>query len=349
VVLATAGALVADEPVTLTNVDDLATELGIDPDGRAGLKLAEEPLREEFSADAAKRFLDVSILHWQKKRKCFTCHTNYPYLMARPLLGTKDVAHRQVRAFAEKIVTKQWPDSGPNFDAEVVSIAALLAFNDAMDTGKLHDVSRQALDRMWTVQRDDGSFDWIREDVAPSELDDHYGVTLALIGIGAAPDGYAGTAQARAGVEKVRGYLTQHPPAFAHQSAMLLWAASYVDNLVTPDDRQRRIDQLLDLQQDDGGWSLASLGNWEFRGAGGAEVGNASDGYGTGLVTYVLRRSGVPADDAHIARATGWLKSNQRLHGGWFTPSQSKPTGHHSISRAGSCYAIMALVACDEL
>lgn len=347
--LATTGVVVADEPVTLANVDAIAMEMGIHPTGRAGSNLPKEALKENFSVEAATRFLDTSILYWQKQRKCFTCHTNYPYLMARPLLGAKDVAHRQVRAFAEQTVTVQWPDTGPNFDAEVVSIAALLAFNDALDTGKLHQVTRQALEQMWSIQRDDGGFDWIHDNTAPSELDDHYGVTLALIGVGAAPEGYADTPQAKAGIEKLRGYLATHPTEYAHQSAMLLWAASYVEGLLTPAEQQQHVDELLVLQNEDGGWSLASLGNWEYRGIGGAAGGASSDGYGTGLVTCVLRRSGVPVDDARIMSAIGWLKSNQRANGGWFTPSQSNPRALHSISRAGSSYAILALQACDAL
>ena len=347
--IAISGVVAADEPVSLANVDVLAEEMGIDPNGRAGLNLPKEPVREQFSAKAATRFLDVSILHWQKQRKCFTCHTNYPYLMARPLLGATDIAHRQVRAFAEETVTERWPDQGPNFDAEVVSIAALLAFNDAFGSGQLHDVTRQALDRMWTLQRGNGGFKWIHDNTAPSELDDHYGVTIALIGVGAAPGDYADTPQAQAGMAKLRDYVAKHPTLYAHQSAMLLWAASYVDNLITPEDRQRRVDELLSLQQPDGGWSLLSLGNWEYSGPGGEAVGRASDGYGTGLVTLVLRRSGLAIDDERISRSVDWLKSNQRANGGWFTPSQTKPHGHHSISRAGSCYVIMALAACDEL
>ena len=118
---------------------------------------------------------------------------------------------------------------------------------------------------------------------------------------------------------------------------------------MTLEDNRRRVDELLSLQNEDGGWSLASLGNWEFRGAGGQAVAKLSDGYGTGLVTYVLRRAGVPADDPHMVRAVAWLKSHQRANGGWFTPSQSNPHGRHSISRAGSCYAIMAISACDSL
>ena len=145
-VTTTIDVLTADEPVTLENAESLAIKLGIDLDGRAGTNLPEEPLKEKFSAEAATRFLDISILHWQQKQECFACHTNYPYLMARPLLGAADRAHQQVRTFAAQTVTKQWSEQGANFDAEVVSIVALLAFNDAMDTGKLHKVTRQALD-----------------------------------------------------------------------------------------------------------------------------------------------------------------------------------------------------------
>lgn len=343
------GMLLADEPVTLANAEEVAKELGLDSDGRAGQNLPEQQIREKFSLDAATRFLDASSLYWQKQRKCFTCHTNYPYLMARPFIVADDTAHQQVRAFAEQTVTEQWPEKESVINYEVVSTASILAFNDAFQTGRLHDVTRQALARMWTIQRDDGGFDWIRANTAPSELDDHYGVTLALIGVGAAPDGYASAPQAQQGIKKIRDYLADNPPQYPHQSAMLLWAASYIDSLLTPEDQQRRVDELWALQQKDGGWSLLSLGNWPFRGKGGESVARLSDGYGTGLVTYVLRRSGVPVDDVRITRAIHWLKSNQRANGSWLTRSQSDPGGHHSISRAGSAYAIMALAICDEL
>ena len=217
-----AAMLLASEPVTLANVEDFAKELGLDPDGRAGQNFPDEPLMEKYSLEAATRFLDTSSLFWQKQQKCFTCHTNYPYLMARPFLGADDAAHRQVRAFAEKTVIEQWPENGPNFDAEVVSIASILAFSDAFWTGRLHDVTRQVLDHMWTLQRDDGGFDWIIDNTAPSELDDHYGVTLALIGVGAAPDDYADTPQAQLGIKKLRDYLAAHPTLYPHQSALLL-------------------------------------------------------------------------------------------------------------------------------
>jgi len=343
-----------EEPVTLANVEDFASKLGLDPDGRAGLSMLDEPYLDQFSLAAAKSFLDTSALYWQKKKNCFSCHTNFPYLMARPLLGANDTAHRQVRAFAEAIVSERWPAPEPNdspakvgFSTEVVGIAAALALNDAATTGKLENVTRTALDRMWTVLRDDGSFTWYEGAAPPSEIGPHYGVTMALIGVGAAPDGYSDTPQAKAGVEQLCGYLRNQPANSPHRAGMLLWAASYFDDLLTTDDRRRRIHELCALQHEDGGWSLASLGNWTYEdGIRPATI--ESDGYGTGFVIYVLRRSGVPADDPRIQSGIRWLMSNQRASGGWFTPSQTRK-GRNSISRAGSALAILALNACDQI
>ena len=342
------GPLTAREPVTLTNAEPAAQELGIDPDGTAGTDLPGVPIREDFSLETATHFLDTSSLYWQKQHNCFTCHTNYPYLMARPFIKLNETAHRQVRDFAEYTVT-EWPQQEALNDYEVVSTASILAFNDAHGSGKLHDVTRKALDRMWTVQRDDGGFDWIIGDTAPSELDDHYGVTLALIGVGVAPNHYAETPQAQRGIEQMRKYLAANPTQYQHQSAMLLWASTYFDDLLSPQDQQRRVHELSRLQQNDGGWSLMSLGNWPFRGKGGEPVGKLSDGYGTGLITYILRQTGIPSDDPRIIRAIHWLKSNQLTNGAWLTRSQSTGQGRHSISRAGSAYAIMALASCAQL
>mgnify|MGYP003308259259 CR=1 FL=1 len=59
---------VEESPVTLENVKKLPE---ISPD---------EPLRSKFSAPLAAHYLDSSALHWQKQRKCGTCHTNFAYL-----------------------------------------------------------------------------------------------------------------------------------------------------------------------------------------------------------------------------------------------------------------------------
>ena len=47
-----------------------------------GPNRADEPLIEEFSFSAAVRFMDSAALTWQKKRKCFACHSNYAEVLA---------------------------------------------------------------------------------------------------------------------------------------------------------------------------------------------------------------------------------------------------------------------------
>jgi squalene-hopene/tetraprenyl-beta-curcumene cyclase len=44
--------------------------------------------------------------------------------------------------------------------SEAVLLAAALAINDAQTTRTLHPATRRALDRMWTLQRDDGVWLW---------------------------------------------------------------------------------------------------------------------------------------------------------------------------------------------
>src|SRR5262245_48123381 len=147
----------------------------------------DEPLARKFSMDHAVRFLDGASLDWLQKKNCFSCHTNYAYLYARPTISAKAPTHAEVRKALEELVTKRWPDKGPRWDAEVVASAAALAHNDAANGGKLHPATKIALDRMWTVQRKDGGFTWIKCGWPPMENDDHYGVTLAALAVGVAP------------------------------------------------------------------------------------------------------------------------------------------------------------------
>ena len=41
--------------------------------------------------------------------------------------------------------------------------------------------------------KEDGGFSWLKCDWPPMESDDHYGVTLAAIAVGVAPDDYVAT------------------------------------------------------------------------------------------------------------------------------------------------------------
>ena len=309
-----------------------------------GENRADEPFRDEFSSAAAVRFLDNAALNWQQERKCFACHTDYAYLFTRPLVAWNVPAHDSIRARLETL--GDHPRDVQFRVTEAVMVASVLAQNDALTTGKLHPTTRKALDRMWSMQRDDGGFDWMKYNQPPSEIDDHYGATMAAIGVGVAPDGYAETPQARAGLDRIRGYFRHNPPAHLHHRAMLLLASLHVDGIMTGTERAEVVRDLLALQKPDGGWALATLGNWE-RSDGKQQDLATSDGYGTGFALYVLRQAGVAVEEPAIQRGVAWLKSNQRSSCSWFTRSLWKDQKHY-LTHAGTAYAVLALAACGE-
>jgi hypothetical protein len=81
-------------------------------------------------------------------------------------------------------------------------------------------------------------------------------------------------------------------------------------------------------------------------------LGGKSDGYATGMITYVLEQYGLPRENAHLQRALDWLGRNQsKSDGRWPGYSLNHPreqslTGLF-MSDAASAYAILALTASD--
>ena len=312
---------------------------------------SEEPVAKEFSLRNVARYLDQAALHWQKKRKCGTCHTNFAYLVARPALASVLPPARQVREFIEDMVTVRWKEEGPRWDAEVVVAASTLAINDGATTGTLQPVTRTALERMYQLQRPDGGWNWLKCGWPPMESDDHYGVTFAALGIGKAPGNYAKTPEAEECLEGVRKYLRAHPAPSLHHRLMVLWASCCVDGLMTKAEREQGLEATFALQLSDGGWAVAALlDDWKEHKRKDDEPQSleVSDGYGTGFVVYVAREAGVPADDPRLQRGIQWLKEHQRTSGRWFTPSPTKDSKHF-ISNAGTAFAAMALAACGEI
>ncbi len=309
----------------------------------------DEPLAKVFTREKAGEFLDAVALDWTRKRDCGACHTNYAYMIGRPALGGKaSSAMLEIREFFEDRVT-HWDDaeksSKPRWDAEVVATACTLALNDAATTGTLHPKTRQALDRAWTLQKSDGSFNWLKCNWPPFEHDDYFGAAFAAVGVGSAPDGYAKTESAVKGIEKLRSYLTSTPAPDLHHKTFLLWASTRLDGLMTAPDRAATIQSLRALQHADGGWGLPSLGAWKRHDGSENPKDAPSDGYATGLIVYVLRQAGVPSEDAALKSGVSWLKTHQRASRRWFTRSLNQDKAHY-ITNAGSSFAVMALQAC---
>lgn len=312
-----------------------------------------EEIAAEFSAGNAARYIDRAALTWQKKKKCATCHTNMGYLFARPALASVLPDSGEVRAFYEDYRKVRWAKKPPTEKQGFwpIVVGAGLTFNDLQTTGKLSDVAREVLDMMWGAQREDGGWRWPNCDYAPLEIDDHYGATLAALIVGIAPDGYAETEAAKAGLDRLRVYFKNDPPKSLHHRAMLAWCSVRIDGIRSQAERDETLAELLALQLDDGGWSTAGfLNDWkdlELQ-EGKPLVTGISDGYGTGFVIVVARELGVAADDPRLQRGIAWLLSHQRESGKWFTRSPVKDA-NNLISNLGSAYAILALQACGEL
>ncbi len=310
---------------------------------------ADEPIAKEFSLQRSVAQIDEAAVQWNKQHNCVSCHTNCPYLIARPSPREfPSSAPGEVRAFFENRVA-HWDDSKkeakPRWDAEVISTASALAFNDAATSGNLHPLTRQALDRMWTLQKSNGGWEWLKCGWPPLEHDDYYGAIVAALGVGHAPGDYARSASAQRGLERLRGYFRKAPPPDMHHQAMLLWAATRLDGLMDSDQKAATVRSLRELQRGDGGWCLPSLGKWKRRNGQPNDPKSPSDGYATGLVVFVLREAGVPAMDPAIQRGITWLKTHQRASGRWFTRSLNDDEDHY-IADAGTCLAVMALGRC---
>ncbi|MDZ4851169.1 MAG: squalene--hopene cyclase [Pirellulaceae bacterium] len=332
----------SQQPITLDDVEEGLPEIH-----------ANEPIAAEYSAKKGAEYLDRAALNWQKTKKCATCHTNMFYLAARPALSAIQSDSGDVRRFYEDYRKVRWQKKGPteNQGFWPIVVGTGLTLNDLQTTGKLSDVAREVLDMMWTVQREDGGWKWPHCDYAPMEIDDHYGVTVAALTVGIAPDGYAETPQARAGLDKLREYFKNNPPKSLHHRAMLAWCSIRVEGIATEAQRKEALDELLALQLDDGGWSTSGfLTDWKglARKDGQPLDTKTSDGYGTGFVIVVARELGIPADDPRLRRGIAWLHANQRESGKWFTRSPVNEA-RNLISNVGSAFDILALQACNEL
>ncbi len=275
------------------------------------------------------------------------------YLFARPALDTILPNSGEVRSFYEDYRQVRWQNKGPTEARGFwpIVVGAGLTFNDRQQSQQLSQVAREVLDMMWSVQREDGGWNWPDCDYAPLEIDDHYGVTMAALAVGMAPGGYAETELARAGLNKLRQYFHNNPPKSLHHRAMLAWCSVRLDGIATQEQRDVTLAELLALQLPEGGWSTAGLlSDWQglAKQDGRPLDTKTCDGYATGLVIVIARELGLPADDPRMRRGIQWLLTNQRASGKWFTRSPVKEAGN-LISNVGSAYAVLALQSCGKL
>jgi squalene-hopene/tetraprenyl-beta-curcumene cyclase len=305
--------------------------------------------QSDWDPPAAARYLDDRINLWldratqlqtgEGKVACISCHTVVPYLLARPALRKAmqiteltsqearllhNIALRVETAWNRALMSDA--KHGGEHGTEEVLNALILARHDA-DEGvpQASEITRKAFRQLWETQRSDGAWDWMDFAQEPDEsaAARFYGATLAAVAVGTVPRlERAGEGYGMSNAGSLRGYLRKH---FSQQNlynrTWMLVASARWPGLLTQPECEELITELKAKQNRDGGWSLWSLGPWRWSkddplsepaGKLDLKLLEQSDGYATGLITFGLLQVRVPASDAAVVRATGWLKSNQR-------------------------------------
>jgi squalene-hopene/tetraprenyl-beta-curcumene cyclase len=327
-----------------------------------------------WSPKGAAAYLDQRAdwwIGWKSAQRdhdtfCISCHTALPYALGRPALRAAlaekaaSTGENQLLANVTKRV-RLWSEVQPFYadkngdpktaqsrGTEAVLNALILASYDP----KLNDDTRLALKNMWSLQlttgEKKGAFIWLNFHNEPWEADDSqfWGATLAALAVGSTSQEYQ--ASVRDNVKLLSEYLQREA---AGQSLLnrtvLLWASAKMPGLLKPEQQKAIVDELIGKQQADGGWSASSLvlGTWKRHDS--TALPSVSDGYGTGLVSYVLEQ--VPGTASQVKRGLGWLARNQDKDAGlWAATSLNKERDPASdagkfMSDAATAFAVMAL------
>lgn len=309
-----------------------------------------EPLRAEFSLEAAAGYLDRRA-HLSESN-CYACHSTFTYLPARSLIDPLAPEVMRTRILLERLMTmlldpKQAAKVKTQHINRVRILAAVeLARHDAATTGRLAPITRQSLDSMWKLQTKEGGIDWIRVREAPQAIDNWWPVAQMALGASAAPDNYAQTEPAKSSIEKLRVWFRTNAPQTLHERGLTLLAHSAIGGILNDESLKQHVEAIFASQHADGGWSMTDMAPWQRKDKKPLDP-QFTDGYATAFSAYVIARSGSTRDEPRLQKAVQWLKTHQRETGGWFTQS---PFARDKIaSNTGTSFAIQALAACGEL
>jgi len=348
----------------------------------------ETKIASSWDPKAAAAYLDRRQswwMEWPRAQRdhetfCVSCHTAVPYALSRSALRRAlaeqapspneqrllDSVTKRVRLWKEVEPFYKDADRGPyksveSRGTESVLNALILSSRDAQ-RGQLSNDAHMAFENMWAEQqiagKQKGAWFWLRFNNEPWEANDsdYFGATLAAVAIGVAPGNYRATPEVQTNLKLLREYLNRE---FAVQTTinrvLLLWAAPKLPGLLELDRQQAMIAELLEKQQADGGWSLSSLsGDWKR--TDGTPQETRSDGYATGLITFVLQGAGISPENAKLKLGLAWLTANQdKTEGSWAAYSLNKNKENHISSEtalfmndAATSYAVLSLTAANR-
>jgi squalene-hopene/tetraprenyl-beta-curcumene cyclase len=245
------------------------------------------------------------------------------------------------------------PKTSESRGTEAILNALILATRDRQ-TGTLSADARLAFDNLWALQfrKGDltGAWAWLNFRLEPWESTTaaYYGAALAAIAVGSAPGNYASAPEIQSHVALLSNYLRRGANSeHDFNRLMLLWASTALPTLLTPEQQRAIVDAAFSKQQDDGGWTLSTLGPWKRSDS--TALDSASDGYATGLALMTLQRAGLSKDDPRIRKGLVWLMRHQDpVSGMWSASSVNKQRDPASdigrfMSDIATAYAVMAL------
>jgi hypothetical protein len=248
---------------------------------------------------------------------------------------------------------------------ESVLNALVLASNDAQ-SGKLNDATRTAFSNMWTLQisggEATGAWSWLQFGMEPWEANDssYYGAALAAIATGIAPENYRSSSGIATNLNLLRDYLKRNGDKQSMMNrVILLWASVKLPGLIDSEQQKLLIREIEERQQSDGGWALspdAWPGGWSWHSilrrrlrSDWTRQNSGSDGYATGLITFVLQEAGMTAQDPSVKSGLSWLASHQsQTDGSWPSTSLTKRRSPSSVAGpfmtdAATAFAVLAL------
>jgi squalene-hopene/tetraprenyl-beta-curcumene cyclase len=320
---------------------------------------------------------------------CISCHTALPYAMARgalrePLANATPSSNE--RKLLDNVTTRVrlWKEVGPYYGArdggskasesrgtEAVLNALVLA-SRAAETRRLSEDARHALDNLWPLQQTTGehagAWPWLQFGLSPWEGSDaqYYGAALAALAVGMAPENYRSSAAIHDNLELLRAYLDrEYSRQPLSNRVVVLWASTKLPGLLDQERARTLVREILAAQRPDGGWSLAALARSPGTSAlrsyvrsllshDGTPHETSSDGYATGLVTFVLMQTGTPQRNFQLQEGLCWLVRNQdRAEGSWPASSLNAHRDPSSdvgrfMTDAATAYAVLALTEANR-
>lgn len=336
-------------------------------------------LDNSWNHRAAAAYLDERETTWMtyphaardRGTFCVSCHTAMPYALSRQAIDMAYGASApslDERKLIDNVRTRVnlWKEIQPYYPSQASAARAteavlntlILASNDAR-TGKLSADTRAAFGEMWSLQETAGplrgAWQWIEFGNEPWEAPDSafYGATLAAVATGLAPENYRSAPEIQANLQALRDYFNREAAAQTLLNRIsLLWASAEIPAVLTTQQQESIVNEIVAKQRADGGWSASSLvGTWKREDK--TPLVTKSDGYATGFIVYTLEQTGLGSDDIHVKRGLDWLVQNQRWSGRWDGYSLnrrrlnpfSNPSGF--MDDAATAFAVLALTRAE--